>query len=97
MIYSTPDIDSIYISANKNRYGNCYGTLKTCKSINLSEIRKMFEMAGENSINLGLGEPDFNTPNHIIEAASTCHERRFHPLHIKHGDIGVKRSNNQQI
>ncbi len=45
---------------------------KRVKSINLSEIRKMFEMAGENSINLGLGEPDFQTPEHIIEAASTA-------------------------
>ena len=59
---------------------------KRVQSINLSEIRKMFEMAGEDSINLGLGEPDFNTPKHIIEAASTCHERWFHPLHIKHGN-----------
>ena len=30
---------------------------KRVKSINLSEIRKMFEMAGENSINLGLENP----------------------------------------
>ena len=50
---------------------------KRVRSINLSEIRKMFEMAGENSINLGLGEPDFNTPDHIIEAASTAMKEGF--------------------
>jgi aspartate aminotransferase len=50
---------------------------KRVRSINLSEIRKMFEMAGENSINLGLGEPDFNTPEHIIEAASTAMREGF--------------------
>lgn len=50
---------------------------KRVRSINLSEIRKMFEMAGENSINLGLGEPDFNTPEHIIEATSTAMREGF--------------------
>jgi aspartate aminotransferase len=50
---------------------------KRVRSINLSEIRKMFEIAGENSINLGLGEPDFNTPEHIIEAASTAMKEGF--------------------
>ena len=66
---------------------------KRVRSINLSEIRKMFEKAGKNSINLGLGEPDFNTPEHIIEAASIAMTRRFHPLHIKYGNSRVKRSN----
>jgi aspartate aminotransferase len=50
---------------------------KRVRSINLSEIRKMFEMASENSVNLGLGEPDFNTPEHIIEAASTAMREGF--------------------
>ncbi len=50
---------------------------KRVQSINLSEIRKMFEMAGEDSINLGLGEPDFNTPKHIIEAASNAMREGF--------------------
>ena len=53
------------------------GPSKRVQSINLSEIRKMFEMAGENSINLGLGEPDFNTPKHIIEAASNAMKEGF--------------------
>jgi aspartate aminotransferase len=50
---------------------------KRVSSINLSEIRKMFEKADKNSINLGLGEPDFNTPSHIIEAASTAMKEGF--------------------
>lgn len=37
-------------------------------SINLSQVRKMFEQASPTAINLALGEPDFNTPIHIIEA-----------------------------
>jgi len=39
------------------------------KNIDISGIRKMFEGAGPNSINLGLGQPDFDTPQHIKNAA----------------------------
>ncbi|SFM69853.1 pyridoxal phosphate-dependent aminotransferase [Methanolobus profundi] len=37
--------------------------------IDISGIRKMFEGAGPNSINLGIGQPDFDTPQHIKQAA----------------------------
>ncbi|WP_407355093.1 pyridoxal phosphate-dependent aminotransferase [Methanolobus sp. WCC5] len=37
--------------------------------IDISGIRKMFEGAGPNAINLGLGQPDFDTPQHIKQAA----------------------------
>jgi len=50
---------------------------KRVQSINLSEIRKMFEKADENAINLGLGEPDFKTPDNIIEAASNAMKEGF--------------------
>jgi aspartate aminotransferase len=42
---------------------------KNVESINISGIRKMFEGAGPNAINLGLGQPDFDTPKHIKDAA----------------------------
>ncbi len=41
---------------------------KLVKEIQLSGIRKMFEMADENAINLGLGQPDFQPPEDVIEA-----------------------------
>ena len=37
-------------------------------SIELSQIRKMFEVTNPNAINLGIGEPDFNVPQHIKDA-----------------------------
>src|SRR5271157_276721 len=37
--------------------------------MDISGIRKCFEGAGPNAINLGLGQPDFDTPAHIKEAA----------------------------
>jgi aspartate aminotransferase len=39
------------------------------KDIEISGIRKIFESAGADSINLGLGQPDFDTPQHIKDAA----------------------------
>ncbi|MDO5844291.1 MAG: pyridoxal phosphate-dependent aminotransferase [Methanocorpusculum sp.] len=39
------------------------------KSIDISGIRKMFEAAGPNAINMGLGQPDFDTPENIKNAA----------------------------
>jgi len=39
------------------------------RGIEISGIRRIFEAAGEGSINLGLGQPDFDTPRHIKDAA----------------------------
>ena len=38
------------------------------KSIELSQIRKMFEVTNPDAINLGIGEPDFNVPENIKQA-----------------------------
>jgi aspartate aminotransferase len=37
--------------------------------VSISGIREVFEAAGEDAINLGLGQPDFPTPPHAREAA----------------------------
>jgi len=37
--------------------------------IRISGIRRVFEAAAEDAINLGLGQPDFDTPEHVKEAA----------------------------
>jgi aspartate aminotransferase len=47
------------------------------RGIEISGIRRIFEAAGEGSINLGLGQPDFDTPGHIKDAAiKAIHEGR---------------------
>jgi aspartate aminotransferase len=38
------------------------------REVEISGIRKMFEGAPPGAINLGLGEPDFNPPAHVIQA-----------------------------
>ncbi|MBI5458152.1 pyridoxal phosphate-dependent aminotransferase [Methanobacterium sp.] len=50
---------------------------KRVESIDLSGIRKMFDMVGEDSINLALGEPDFDTPSHIREAVKEALDEGF--------------------
>lgn len=37
--------------------------------VDISGIRRIFEAAGPGAINLGLGQPDFDTPEHIKQAA----------------------------
>lgn len=41
---------------------------KRTNSIELSEIRKLFEVTNPDAINLGIGEPDFDVPENIKEA-----------------------------
>lgn len=38
------------------------------RELEISGIRKMFEMAGRDAINFGIGEPDFQPPDFVIEA-----------------------------
>jgi len=44
-------------------------SIKTSASAVVSERAKSLKAAGHEVIDLGLGEPDFDTPDHIIEAA----------------------------
>lgn len=63
---------------------------KRVKDISLSGIRKMFELVGEDSINLGLGEPDFDTPLHIREAAKKALDEGFTHYTVNKGIIELR-------
>lgn len=54
------------------------------EGIQLSGIRKMFELTTEKSINLGLGEPDFQPADHIKRALTEAVEKGFN----KYGPTG---------
>lgn len=47
------------------------------KSIELSQIRKMFEVCDKNAINLGIGEPDFDIPENVKIAINEALEDGF--------------------
>lgn len=38
------------------------------RELEISGIRKMFELAGKDAINFGIGEPDFQPPDYVIDA-----------------------------
>lgn len=54
------------------------------EGIQLSGIRKMFELTTEKSINLGLGEPDFQPAEHIAKALSDAVKNGYN----KYGPTG---------
>jgi aspartate aminotransferase len=54
------------------------------EQVSISGIREVFEAAGEDAINLGLGQPDFPTPEHAREAAVDA---------IRNGDADAYTSN----
>jgi aspartate aminotransferase len=45
------------------------GFSERVEQVSISGIREVFEAAGEDAINLGLGQPDFPTPEHARQAA----------------------------
>lgn len=62
------------------------------KSINLSQVRKMFEMASPTAINLALGEPDFDTPPHIIEALKDALDNNYTHYSQNKGEPALRES-----
>lgn len=60
------------------------------KSIEFSQIRKMFEVKNENAINLGIGEPDFDVPENIrLAIKNALDEGETHYTSNK-GDIELR-------
>ncbi len=53
-------------------------------AVEVSGIRKMFEGAPAGAVNLGLGEPDFQPPHHVIDAL----EEAARSGHNKYGPTG---------
>lgn len=50
---------------------------KRMKGIELTAIRKMFDLAGSNAIHLGIGEPDFQPSEIVINAMKSAVEKGF--------------------
>lgn len=63
---------------------------KRVENINLSQIRKMFSKGGPNAINLALGEPDFNTPPHILDSLKNAVDNNYTHYSQNKGDIELR-------
>ena len=56
----------------KSRIANRMNAISPSLTLAISAKAKAMKQAGENVISFGVGEPDFNTPQHIIEAAKVA-------------------------
>ena len=56
----------------KNRIANRMTTLSPSLTLAISAKAKAMKQAGESVVSFGVGEPDFNTPEHIINAAKVA-------------------------
>ncbi len=57
----------------------------TVEEIQLSGIRKIFEMANSKAINLGLGEPDFHPPDRVKEALKEAVDKGYNKYDSTYG------------
>ena len=62
------------------------------KDIEISGIRRLFEAAGPDSINLGLGQPDFDTPRHIMDAGIKAIQEGKHGYTGNNGIFELRRA-----
>lgn len=56
----------------KNRVAQKMSSLSPSLTLAISAKAKAMKAAGESVVSFSVGEPDFNTPDHIIEAAKTA-------------------------
>ena len=59
------------------RLANRIRTISPSLTLAISAKAKAMKAAGEDVVNFGVGEPDFNTPEHIIQAAEDALERGY--------------------
>ncbi len=61
----------------ENRLAKRIRTISPSLTLAISAKAKAMKAAGEDVVNFGVGEPDFNTPEHIIAAAEDALERGY--------------------
>ncbi len=59
------------------------------QTLAMSQKSSELRASGVDVINLSVGEPDFNTPLHIKEAAKKGHRRQLYPLPPRAGLHGA--------
>ena len=58
----------------KNRVANRMLAISPSLTLAISAKAKAMKAAGESVVSFGVGEPDFNTPEHIIQSAKAALE-----------------------
>ncbi len=63
------------------RLANRVKALTPSTTLAITAKAKELKEQGEDVIGLGAGEPDFNTPQHILDAAVSVHESRTYQVY----------------
>ena len=66
-------------------------------TIEMSGIRKMFELASGDSVNLGLGEPDFQPPEAAVEAVSDAMKRGLNKYGPSSGILPLREAISKRV
>lgn len=74
------------------RLANRIRTISPSLTLAISAKAKSMKAAGEDVVNFGVGEPDFNTPEHIIAAAEDALERGFTKYTPAAGTLELRRA-----
>lgn len=71
--------------------------LAVSQTLAMAALARELKAQGKDIISLSLGEPDFNTPEFIKEAAKKCYRRKLQYLYSSRRLLRIERSDLQKI
>ena len=75
-----------------SRLANRIHTISPSLTLSISAKAKAMKAAGEDVINFGVGEPDFSTPEHIVDAAKEALDKGFTKYTPSSGLMDLRRA-----
>ncbi len=76
----------------KNRIANRMSSLAPSLTLAISAKAKAMKAAGESVVSFGVGEPDFNTPEHIISAAKAALDHGYTKYTPSSGVLSLRKA-----
>ena len=76
----------------KNRVAQRMTTLSPSLTLAISAKAKAMKQAGESVVSFGVGEPDFNTPEHIVNAAKSAMDNGYTKYTPSSGLLPLKKA-----
>ena len=73
----------------KNRVASRMNSLSPSLTLAISAKAKAMKQAGESVVSFSVGEPDFNTPDHIIDAAKVAERYQDCSITTEHIFIAI--------
>ena len=76
----------------KNRIATRISAIAPSLTLAISAKAKAMKEAGESVVSFGVGEPDFNTPEHIVEAAKSALDKGYTKYTPSSGLVALRKS-----